>query len=101
MGETLEYLESLFYSGDYQELENCGECLADWDCTCTIVKQVKADLRPEINPTCPYCGGNSHKNGKGKDRIRFNANSTKITRLQAYAYRCTKCKSCFTIYIEE
>ena len=30
MGETLEYLESLYNSGDFDELENCGECLADW-----------------------------------------------------------------------
>ena len=30
MGETLEYLESLYNSGDFEELVNCGECLADW-----------------------------------------------------------------------
>ena len=30
MGETLEYLESLYDSSDFEELENCGECLADW-----------------------------------------------------------------------
>lgn len=29
-GETLEYLESLFDAGDFEELENNGECLSDW-----------------------------------------------------------------------
>ncbi len=30
MGETLEYLESLYEAGDFDELVNNGECLADW-----------------------------------------------------------------------
>lgn len=30
MGETLEYLESLYEAGDFEELVNNGECLADW-----------------------------------------------------------------------
>ena len=30
MGETLEYLESLYEAGDFDGLVNNGECLADW-----------------------------------------------------------------------
>ena len=30
MGESLEYLESLYEAGDFEGLVNNGECLADW-----------------------------------------------------------------------
>lgn len=42
MGETLEYLESLYEAGDFDELVNNGECLADWGIVVVIpTKQAK------------------------------------------------------------
>lgn len=83
MGETLEYLESLYDAGLYDELEDCGECLADW--TGGVTETIILD-----RPACPYCGAKPYKSGKTKGQHDIDGNP-----IVQQKYYCPKCKSSF------
>jgi len=105
MGETLEYLESLYKAGDFEALEDCGECLSDWGVTKFkrrvipredimskntenkvykpfMLKSVKWTQVTIKNPICPVCGNKSKS-------IGFEYNTEKKLKIQLF-----ECPSC-------